>query len=171
MVLFLSDCFQDFCFLFVCFSFQKFEHDMPWFEFVWLSCLEFIQPLESVGLCLLPLWGSFQPLFLWVLFQYCSFSPFLQDSNDMNVRSFVFVPQVPEALFFFWLFKSISSLLFRFGNFYYTIFLFFWLLFLPVLGLCCCLQAFSSCGEQGLPFVVVRGLLIVVASLVSEHRL
>ena len=31
--------------------------------------------------------------------------------------------------------------------------------------------AFSSCGERGLLFVVVRGLLIVVASLVAEHGL
>ena len=32
---------------------------------------------------------------------------------------------------------------------------------------------FSSCGEQGLPFVAVEAhsLLITVASLVSEHRL
>ena len=30
---------------------------------------------------------------------------------------------------------------------------------------------FSSCGEQGLLFVVVHGLLIVVASLVAEHGL
>ena len=37
-------------------------------------------------------------------------------------------------------------------------------LFLAVLGLCCCAQAFSSCGERGLLFVVVRGLLIAVAS-------
>ena len=44
-------------------------------------------------------------------------------------------------------------------------------LFLAVLGLHCCAQAFSSCGEQGLPFVVVRGLLIAVASLVEEHGL
>ena len=41
-------------------------------------------------------------------------------------------------------------------------------LFLAALGLCCCMQAFSSCGEQGLLFVVVRGLLIAVASLVVE---
>ena len=39
-------------------------------------------------------------------------------------------------------------------------------LFLAVLGLCCCVQAFSSCGERGLLFVVVLGLLIAVASLV-----
>ena len=32
-------------------------------------------------------------------------------------------------------------------------------------------RAFSSCGEQGLLFVVVRGLLIAVASLVVEHGL
>ena len=31
--------------------------------------------------------------------------------------------------------------------------------------------AFSSCGERGLLFTVVRGLLIVVASLVVEHGL
>ena len=44
-------------------------------------------------------------------------------------------------------------------------------LFLAVLGLCCCVQAFSSCGEQGLLFIAARGLLIAVASLVVEHRL
>ena len=44
-------------------------------------------------------------------------------------------------------------------------------LFMAVLGLRCCVQAFSSCGEQGLLFVAVRGLLIAVASLVAEHGL
>ena len=43
--------------------------------------------------------------------------------------------------------------------------------FLAALGLRCCAQAFSSCSERGLLFVAVRGLLIVVASLVAEHRL
>ena len=42
-------------------------------------------------------------------------------------------------------------------------------LFLAVLDLHCCARAFSSCGERGLLFVVVRGLLIAVASLVAEH--
>ena len=37
-------------------------------------------------------------------------------------------------------------------------------LFLAALGLCCCVRAFSSYGEQGLLFVVVCGLLTVVAS-------
>ena len=44
-------------------------------------------------------------------------------------------------------------------------------LFLAVLGLRCCVRAFSSCSEQGLLFVVVRRLLTVVASLVAEHGL
>ena len=30
---------------------------------------------------------------------------------------------------------------------------------------------FSSCGERGLLFVAVHGLLIAVASLVAKHRL
>ena len=44
---------------------------------------------------------------------------------------------------------------------------FFSFLVLVVLGLRCCGGAFSSCGKQGLLFVVVCGLLIVVASLVK----
>ena len=43
-------------------------------------------------------------------------------------------------------------------------------IFLAALGLRCCTQAFSSCGERGLLFIAVRGLLIAVASLVMEHR-
>ena len=42
-------------------------------------------------------------------------------------------------------------------------------LFLAALGLHCCTRAFSSCDERGLLFVVVRGLLTPVASLVAEH--
>ena len=45
------------------------------------------------------------------------------------------------------------------------------ILFLAVLGLRCSARAFSSCGERGLLFVVVHGLLIAVASLVVEHGL
>ena len=51
------------------------------------------------------------------------------------------------------------------------LFFFFFNLFLAVLGLCCCAWAFSSCGERGLLFFAVRGLLIAVASLVAEHGL
>ena len=44
-------------------------------------------------------------------------------------------------------------------------------LFLAALGPRCCVWAFSSCGERGLLFIAVHGLLIVVASLVAEHGL
>ena len=43
--------------------------------------------------------------------------------------------------------------------------------FLAALGLRCRVRAFSSCDERGLLFVVVRGLLIAVASLVVKHGL
>ena len=49
---------------------------------------------------------------------------------------------------------------------FFLIFIFY--LFLAVLGLRCCRRASSSCGERGLLFVGVCGLLIVVASLVAE---
>ena len=53
-------------------------------------------------------------------------------------------------------------------------FIYLYFKFLAALGLHCCARAFSSCGERGrgwLLFVVVCGLLIVVASLVAEHGL
>ena len=49
--------------------------------------------------------------------------------------------------------------------------IYFIYLFLSVLGLHCCAQAFSSCDERGLLFVAVHGPLTVVASLVAEHGL
>ena len=60
---------------------------------------------------------------------------------------------------------------FFFNNiFFLSFFIYLIYLFLAVLGLHCCLRAFSGCGERGLLFVVLHGLLIVVASLVAEHR-
>ena len=66
-------------------------------------------------------------------------------------------------LLFFILFFSFS--LFFFYKFILSIY--FWLrrVFVAVRGL------FSGCGEPGLLFVAVRGLLIAVASLVAEHGL
>ena len=49
--------------------------------------------------------------------------------------------------------------------------IYFICLFLAALGLRCCTRAFSTCSEQGLLFVAMHGLLIVVASLVAEHSL
>ena len=56
-------------------------------------------------------------------------------------------------------------------KFFLKIYLFIYYLFLAVLGLCFCARAFSSCGEWGPLFIVVRGPLTVAASLVAEHRL
>ena len=61
----------------------------------------------------------------------------------------------------------LSSLPPHFLYYYY----YYYYLFLAALGLHCCAWAFSSCSEQGLLFVAVRVLLIVVASLVVEHGL
>ena len=44
-------------------------------------------------------------------------------------------------------------------------------LFLAALGLHCCSRAFSSCGERGLLFAAVRGLLIAVASRCGAQAL
>ena len=39
---------------------------------------------------------------------------------------------------------------------------------MDALGLHCCAWAFFTCGEWGLLFIAVHGLLIVVAPLVRE---
>ena len=50
-------------------------------------------------------------------------------------------------------------------------FIYFIYLSLAALSLRCYARAFSSCGERGLLFVAVLGLLIAVASFVEEHGL
>ena len=60
-----------------------------------------------------------------------------------------------------------SQPLFLFFLIFKNVFIYY--LSLAALGLRCCARAFSSCGEWGLLFVAVHGLLIVVASLVAEH--
>ena len=42
---------------------------------------------------------------------------------------------------------------------------------MAVLDLHFCARAFSSCGKRGPLFITVHGPLIIVASLVAEHRL
>ena len=49
-----------------------------------------------------------------------------------------------------------------FLGFFINVFIY---LFLAELGLRCWARAFSSCGERGLLFIAVHGLLIAVASL------
>ena len=63
-------------------------------------------------------------------------------------------------------FKGVLNFLFHFIIFKIYLFIYFWLHW--VLVVACGL--FSTCGERGLLFVVVHGLLVAVASLV-EHGL
>ena len=42
---------------------------------------------------------------------------------------------------------------------------------MAALALCCYAWAFSSCGEWGIPLIVVLRLYIAVVSLIVEHRL
>ena len=56
-------------------------------------------------------------------------------------------------------------------SFFFFFFFKFIYLFLAVFGLRCCAWAFSSCGERGLLFGAMHGLLTAVASLVVEHGL
>ena len=67
-----------------------------------------------------------------------------------------------------WLQCCLSLTFPRLSFFFKDIFLFYF--FLAVVGLCFCTQAFSSCSERGLLFLVFR-ILVAVASLVVEHRL
>ena len=46
-------------------------------------------------------------------------------------------------------------------KFFFNLFMY---LFLAALCLCCFAQGFSSCGEQGLPFMAVHRLLVAVTS-------
>ena len=53
----------------------------------------------------------------------------------------------------------------------YTLKLFFYLLFLAGLGLCCCDRFSVVSASKGYFLVSVCGLLIVEASLIVDHRL
>ena len=67
-----------------------------------------------------------------------------------------------------WGISSLDHVTSFFLFFFFLIFIYF----LAVLSLRCHVQLFfSSCGEQGLLFIVVHEVLIVVASLVVEHGL
>ena len=67
--------------------------------------------------------------------------------------------------------KEITKFSFPFSFFFFFNLFILFILFLAMLGLRCWVQASSSCGERGLLFIAMRGLLIVVASLVVEYGL
>ena len=59
----------------------------------------------------------------------------------------------------------------QFSFSYPSSFIYLFILFVAALGLHCCVQALSRCGERGILFVAVHRLLTAVASLVAEHGL
>ena len=65
-----------------------------------------------------------------------------------------------EFVFFSFSIQNVTFTFFKKNEFIYL-----FIYYLATLGLHCYVRAFSSCGERGLLFVAVRGLLIVVASL------
>ena len=80
-----------------------------------------------------------------------------KDFKSFNIKN-IFSKGTVEGISVFFFF-------FFFKNFYFIY------LFLAALGPRCCTRALSSCGEQGLLFTAVHGLLIVVTSPAAEHGL
>ena len=96
----------------------------------------------------------------------------LMTSNTESQRRWILVNLAPNITHRQCISNSIDFLSYHKSLFFFFKFNFIFIcLFLAGLGLRCCVRAFSSCGERGLLFVVVRGLLIAVASLVAEHGL
>ena len=99
-------------------------------------------------------------------------------SNDCPATPLVFSSEMRSHFFpntdrlrILWVSKSWFLLASQFF-FFFLIYLFiFGCIRSSLLGLSCCMQAFSTWGERGLLFVAVHGLLIVVASLVAEYGL
>ena len=70
------------------------------------------------------------------------------------------------SLFLYCQYVHLYNILFYFLQVYLFIYL-----FLAALDLRCSARAFSSRGEQGLPFIAVHGLLTAVASLIAARGL
>ena len=81
------------------------------------------------------------------------------------------VPCIAGRILYHWTTREVHVHLFLIFELKFFFDLFLFILFLAGLGVCCCAWAFSSCGERGLLFIAVRGLLIAVASPVAEHGL
>ena len=114
-------------------------------------------------LCVCP--PSVESLFPPVLVKSCNQFPLafkVRFSGDFSSRCWT--PRLGSLMW-----GSESSL--QWAGFFFKKIILFIYLFLAVLGLCCCTRAFSNCGEQGLLFIAVHGFLIMVVSLVAEHRL
>ena len=98
----------------------------------------------------------------------CQFLAVQQSESVIRIHISTLLKFIFNLFYFFIIFFNVAAISSILGKdlFFKLIYL-----FLAVLGLCCCTRAFSSCGERGLLFVVVRRLLLAVASLVAEHGL
>ena len=86
-----------------------------------------------------------------------------QDQFWVKLKGQTFLPPVPRELRS-WNLRDRTAV----ANYFIFIIYLFIYLFLAALGLRCCAWAFSSCGQRGLLFVAVHGLLIAP---VAEHGL
>ena len=149
----------------------------------WRSCLTFLHYPKALAQCLanlrhvndywmipIPAWPSMLAqkamslrLLQAIVSEPCDPSDLMRAKRKVTKSSVLEMP-VDKHEGGKWLHRFLP--LFFFNKFIYFIYL-----FLAALGLRCCTRAFSSCVEQGLLFVVVRGLLLAVASLVAEHGL
>ena len=99
---------------------------------------------------------------------FCT-SPVPQICIEMLGMAILFSISVFELLLLHNYIKNktpLKPILHCFSFFIINLFIYFWLCWVFVAA-----WAFSSCGERGLLFVAVHGLLNAVASLVVEHRL
>ena len=101
---------------------------------------------------------------IWQFYiQFFKESPY---SSPQWRYQFTFLPTVQEGSLF-----STPSPAFIVCRFKFYLFIYLIYLFMAELGLRCCVWAFSSCGEQGLLFLAVRGFLIAVASRCGAQAL
>ena len=98
------------------------------------------------------------------------YSPWCGKQSDTTDRTSTCLKQDLVCLFHVQWCVLIPSPLssFPFGN---HKFVFFSYLFIAVLGLPCCVRAFSNCGKGRLLFIAAHGLPIVMSSVVVEPRL
>ena len=125
-------------------------------------------PDSHPGTSVVFLEGGFHHWFYYFMVLYCTGFTFPRPPSPRSSISLCHLTTFPAnpVVTASWV-KLDQSLL----DLFYFIFLKFILFLLAALGFRCCAWAFSSCGEQGLLFVAVHGLLIVVSSLVADHRL
>ena len=127
-----------------------------------LTLSAWCQSLNPYSLCH-PVWHLIICCHLWFTtsLRFASYCSQKVNAHGLSLASHR-IPN-PQA----WLLMRLDqSFFFFFLNYYLFIYL-----FLAVLGLRFCARAFSSCGKRGPLFIVVRGPLTIVASLVAEHRL